>query len=415
MRYRALTIALSAALVVALSGVAVAQSTVCANLASDLAGLDRHAAQTDPYGDAIAKQTAALSRAEADYQHSCSTGLFSQPSPACPAMGERIQAMQTNLLRLQHAAPRGAGRSDDQRARLQALYRQNGCDQSGVITTYDHPAPGILSVGSRPPAAQDPSGQAPFGRTFTLDGPNGPVMYREEPGGRIVALGPVVRVDPQQPGRRSNIISTPPLDEPDHVSTEPSDDDNGPSLSGTYRTLCVRTCDGYYFPISYSATRSQFGTDAEVCKARCPGTETKLFVVKTPGEDGEQSFAPDSGEAYAKLPNALRYRHEVVNACTCGRPDMSLMPLSALPDADRTKAAPAAETAHAQLPIPDPRPPYGEDPETMADLAQDFTPHPIEALAARLPTPDSLEGATLKGTVAPKTVRIIGPKFYADR
>jgi len=110
----------------------------------------------------------------------------------------------------------------------------------------------------------------------------------------------------------------------------------------------------------------------------------------------------------------LRYRHEVVNACTCGRPDMSLMPLSALPDGDRARDTPA-EAAHAQLPIPDPRPPYGEDPETMADLAQDFTPRAIEPPAARLPTPDSLDGATLKGTVAPKTVRIIGPKFYADR
>src|SRR6266540_3435428 len=32
----------------------------------------------------------------------------------------------------------------------------------------------------------------------------------------------------------------------------------------TYRTLCVRTCDGYYFPISYATNRSHFKTDAAV-------------------------------------------------------------------------------------------------------------------------------------------------------
>ena len=30
---------------------------------------------------------------------------------------------------------------------------------------------------------------------------------------------------------------------------------DGPRPGGTYRTVCVRTCDGYYFPISYSPRR----------------------------------------------------------------------------------------------------------------------------------------------------------------
>ena len=28
--------------------------------------------------------------------------------------------------------------------------------------------------------------------------------------------------------------------------------------SGTYRTVCVRSCDGYYFPISYATTAERF-------------------------------------------------------------------------------------------------------------------------------------------------------------
>src|SRR5689334_3699710 len=32
-------------------------------------------------------------------------------------------------------------------------------------------------------------------------------------------------------------------------------------LSGSFRTLCVRSCDGFYFPISYATDRSHFKTD----------------------------------------------------------------------------------------------------------------------------------------------------------
>jgi hypothetical protein len=34
-------------------------------------------------------------------------------------------------------------------------------------------------------------------------------------------------------------------------------------LSGTYRTVCVRLCDGFYFPISFSTYRSHFKKDAQ--------------------------------------------------------------------------------------------------------------------------------------------------------
>ena len=30
------------------------------------------------------------------------------------------------------------------------------------------------------------------------------------------------------------------------------------SATTTYRTLCVRMCDGFYFPISYATSSSQF-------------------------------------------------------------------------------------------------------------------------------------------------------------
>ena len=37
--------------------------------------------------------------------------------------------------------------------------------------------------------------------------------------------------------------------------------------AGTYRTMCVRLCDGYYFPISFSTTSERFPEDAQNCTA----------------------------------------------------------------------------------------------------------------------------------------------------
>jgi hypothetical protein len=83
----------------------------------------------------------------------------------------------------------------------------------------------------------------------------------------------------------------------------------------TYRTLCVRTCDGYYFPISFSTMRSEFARDAEKCTASC-GSEARLFYHPNPGGKVEDMIDL-SGLGYASLPNAFRYRQSLVNGCGC--------------------------------------------------------------------------------------------------
>ena len=47
---------------------------------------------------------------------------------------------------------------------------------------------------------------------------------------------------------------------------------------GTFRTLCVRTCDGYYFPISFSTISDQFATDAQSCQNMCPRKRNRAFL-----------------------------------------------------------------------------------------------------------------------------------------
>ena len=71
---------------------------------------------------------------------------------------------------------------------------------------------------------------------------------------------------------------------------------------------CVRTCDGRYFPISGAGGESR----AKTCSSLCPASETK--VVYGGGIDHAYT---DKGQSYSALPNAFRYRNEVVSGCAC--------------------------------------------------------------------------------------------------
>src|SRR5688572_12815260 len=86
------------------------------------------------------------------------------------------------------------------------------------------------------------------------------------------------------------------------------------SSSGTYRTLCVRLCDGFYFPISYATTRDRFSRDAGKCETGCPG-RSRLFVHRT--RDNVDDMTDLEGGTYRDLKNAFRYRQEYVADCTC--------------------------------------------------------------------------------------------------
>jgi len=91
--------------------------------------------------------------------------------------------------------------------------------------------------------------------------------------------------------------------------------DNG-APSGTYRTVCVRTCDGGYFPISFATVAGRFPDDEKSCKALCPATEAELFVYRNPGEDINQAVSIN-GQPYTSLPNAFQFRSSFNPACAC--------------------------------------------------------------------------------------------------
>lgn len=83
----------------------------------------------------------------------------------------------------------------------------------------------------------------------------------------------------------------------------------------TYTTVCVRLCDGAYFPVSYSTDRRHFARDEAVCKSRC-AAPARLFVRPNPGGSVE-AMTDRSGHSYAALPTAFQFRRGLAAGCSC--------------------------------------------------------------------------------------------------
>ena len=85
------------------------------------------------------------------------------------------------------------------------------------------------------------------------------------------------------------------------------------------QAYCVRSCDGRYFPISASDGQSR----AASCSSFCPASETKIVY----GSNIDNA-ATETGKPYSELPNAFRYRTELVAGCSCnGKDQIGLAPV----------------------------------------------------------------------------------------
>jgi Protein of unknown function (DUF2865) len=258
-----------------------AVNPVCPRLEAQLATIDR-GGSNDPgkdeqirrYQDAAAKQQSELDRMTAQARHmGCESSgffsLFSGQSAQCGPVNNQIQQMRTNLDQITSSLERlrggglGADRDNQRRSVLTAL-GQNNCGPQ--YAQY----------------ANAGSGPGNFLNNLFGGGNNNP-----NPSGVITQGGT----------------------------------DMGPP-SGTYRTVCVRTCDGGYFPISFATSPARFADDERSCKALCPATEANLYAYRNPGEDINQAVSVN-GQPYTALPNAFRYRSEFNPSCSCRAPGQS--------------------------------------------------------------------------------------------
>jgi hypothetical protein len=85
--------------------------------------------------------------------------------------------------------------------------------------------------------------------------------------------------------------------------------------SGNYRTVCVRLCDGYFWPLSFATSSAALGRDQRKCEDSCE-SPAKLYLAKdaqTPLED----MRDENGRYYRDLRTAFVYRTSYVESCKC--------------------------------------------------------------------------------------------------
>ena len=125
----------------------------------------------------------------------------------------------------------------------------------------------------------------------------------------------------------------------------------------TYRTLCVRLCDGYYFPVSFSTLPNHFQRDADVCQSKC-AAPVELYYHQNPGGAVEQMVGVSSNTPYTQLKSAFRYRKEYVQGCSCKQAEF--VPPQSTPPQRAGEAAP-----------PSPNPTSGQTAARRADSLGD--------------------------------------------
>jgi Protein of unknown function (DUF2865) len=335
---------------------------MCPRLEGQLATIDRGGSSGDPakddqirrYQDAANKQQGELDRvtSQAKRMGCDSSGffsLFSGQSAQCGPVNNQIQQMRGNLDQINSslAQLRGAGSADRDNQRRSVLM-----------------ALAQNNCGPQYAAALQGSGNF----LNNLFGGNNPAGQPGVPGGDV-----------------------------------------GPQ-SGTYRTVCVRSCDGGYFPISFATVPGRFPDDERSCKALCPASEATLFTYRNPGED-ISSAVSINGQPYTALPNAFRYRQEFNPSCSCKAPGQSWS--DALKDADDKNAAEqqgdiivTEESAKKMS-----RAPVKPTPTTARKGAP-------AATNAATPTPapdDSANAGPTAPTTAPGSIRSVGPTFVPAR
>jgi hypothetical protein len=327
---------------------------ICVRLQGQLAAFDQGAVdparadQIKRSEDAIAKQQADLDRAiEQAHKNGCAgTGffaLFSALSPNCGPITSKIQQMRGDLDHMTSDLEQLKSGNNDKQEQRRALIGQLAQNNCGAQYT----------------AAANAQG-GPQGFFDALFG-----------GGRIVN----------------------------------GSGDGAPS--GTYRTVCVRTCDGYYFPISYSTSPARFADDERACQRLCPASEVALYSYRNPGEDMEQAVSAGANQPYTALPNAFKYRKEFTPACSCRKQGQSWA--DALKDADDPTTL-----ENGDIVVTDQNAKALSQPPKPAGKAAAAAGKPVATPAAAAPATTTAAVASDSTDGKKKPVRTVGPPFLSQ-
>ncbi|MGL4441610.1 MAG: DUF2865 domain-containing protein [Bosea sp. (in: a-proteobacteria)] len=254
--------------------VALAQSQQCDAWRGELSRMDRGGGGS-PRAAAAAQQVAAqLGRAQAAFSNMQCDGawIFQAAPPQCNSLRGQIGQLRAQYASLQQQAGGGGGNENRRRALLAAI--DDNC-RSGVLRSQ--------------PIAPQPQQQQP--RTL------------------FEALFGVPDRPPPPPGMPE--LDGPVLDASPGEKREPT--------WGAGRPVCVRTCDGFFFPLSNSPGGRENQDD--MCQALCPAAETEVFYMA--GDGDIQNASRRGGGTYAGLANAGRYLRQFDAACSCKKQGQS--------------------------------------------------------------------------------------------
>jgi hypothetical protein len=381
-RYAAL-IAAAVALALLLPQPSHAASRFCRQLEAELAATadGRPAAQSRRQEASIARQREQLQLAKRQARNSgCGFRLFGGGSNSCRAINQKIDRMEGNLAALERRRSRSADAgSGHTRSQILAALKANGCRDEAVAER-----------------------RLPRG----LDGTRG--LLDQIFGGGIRQRGSIDELGepPLRGGESRSIQRVPQSLEGGWVNDGGRIRYSAPP--GRYRTLCVRTCDGYYFPMSGSSAPSDFERDQSNCQASCPGTEVQIYYHR-PGQESETMVSGASGRPYGDLPAAWLYKQTGVPSpagCACNAPrNEEARNYSII--AGNPPAAPPVE-AEPAAPYPSSRPDPAADPETQANLDGGLDAEALQRLA------NAPKVGASKPAADERKVRVVGPVFLPD-
>ncbi|MCV3208511.1 DUF2865 domain-containing protein [Mesorhizobium sp. YC-39] len=356
----------------ALSGFAITQpqaaSRICRQLEADLASASRGGgkpALLRKYDDAIVRQRQQIAKAR--NQSGCGFSLFGRNENACAALDATLNRMNANLeaLETKRAQLAGGGSRRD-RARILASLDANGCRDDAVAPK-----------------------RAPLREANREDG-NGTLLDQFLDGDK--SQPEALESDPgEQRGIRAMI------NQPDRMDL--------PRLGGEFRTVCVRTCDGYFFPMSNAASMGDFERDQKNCDSSCPGTEMQVFYTRGQGGDSADMTSSATGRPYRELPTAYLYKQSSrPPACGCNAAQNFEVIAGNPPSPEQSLANTQTEPF---IPVPVAKPDPGADPETLANAeggldVADIKRLAVKPVASTLPPPEQ------------RKVRVVGPTFLPD-
>lgn len=342
------------------------RTQICRSLNAQLASLSRggssggNSAQYRKYDNAARSQQIQITKTKRIAKRGRCTGLgiFNSKSAQCRRIISSLKKMEANLRSLKNSrskhAPSQAG-SSSKRNNILRQIKRNRCQANGNTQ-------------------QATVNVTKTKRKTLLEQVFGVKTYKED-------------------GQRDN--------------NNDSNENVTPTFSGfnTYRTLCVRQTDGYYFPISFSTVKDRFDDDQQTCQAMCPSVKVSLYHHKMPSEDSEDMVSYQTGRAYAKEPFAFAYRKSVDLDQKCRFATENRVQSIETASSDGSQKS---ESTKIGTPV------WREDPALAPDdhdaIEGGITMKVATAylLDARL-TDDNPENQLL---VENRTVRIVGPAFF---